>query len=70
MDVIGHQYIGVHTTVKCQRRLAQVLEISEMVDLAEETGLSVIPALHHMLRYASQIESRHPWHELVSVTFK
>lgn len=44
--MVGHQYIRMYMAGACQRELAQVLQITNAVDIAKETRLSVVAALY------------------------
>lgn len=51
MDVIGHQYIGMHGAAGAPADIAQVFEIAQAVDGLEEARLPVIASLDDV-----------PWH--------
>ena len=61
--MMGHQYTGVHPTLELQRRLVQILQIAQVVDITKETRLTIIATLGNLLGYASKIASGHTRHD-------
>ena len=57
VDMVGHQYVGVHRAALAQCDLAQGRAIAEVVRLREEAGLAVIAALDDMLRDAGKVDA-------------
>lgn len=60
MDMIGHQHIHVNRHVVAQRRLAQIGQIKWVIRHCEETRLTIIAALNHVLRHIGKIGARLP----------
>lgn len=57
MNVVGHQDIGMHCARFTAGDVAQILQVSHIVDFCEEAGTTVVAALDDMLGNARQIES-------------
>jgi hypothetical protein len=62
VDVIGHQYIGMHGTAFTQRDLLEILQVALAVHVSEKAGLAVIAALDHMLRDTWEVKAWPAWH--------
>jgi len=53
-----HQHISMDGTIFAQTDLPQLGQITDAVDILEETRLTIITALHDLLRHSGKIESR------------
>ncbi|HET6431253.1 hypothetical protein [Dyella sp.] len=53
----------MHRALPTQNKLRQLLQVSEIVLLTEETRLPVVPPLHDVLENTRDIQPWLPWHE-------
>ena len=63
MHVIGHQYIGVELAFGLTERFAEPVKIAGVVFFAEETRLTVMPALYDVQRYTIKVDAGAAGHE-------
>lgn len=62
MDVVGHQYIGMHAAFALDAERVQVLQVAHAVDIAEAAWLPIVAALDDVLCHACRINSWSPCH--------
>ena len=56
MNVIRHQDVCVHGAAFAPRDLAQILQVTDVVDLVEEARAAIVAALDHVLCNAGKVD--------------
>ncbi len=57
VHMVGHQHIRVQFTARGFQRLTEPVPIAQVVVLAEEARIAVVPALHDVQRYVGEMDS-------------
>ncbi len=62
VHMVGHQSVGMERAAAFVERLAQPVQVSGVVLLAEEAGLAVVPTLHNVQGNTGQMNAGASWH--------
>ena len=63
MDMVRHQDVGVEFAFGLTDRFAEPVKIAGVVFFAEETRLTVMPALYDVQRYTIKVDAGAAGHE-------